>query len=275
MLSTTVEDTGCGIDDEKMTTLFQLYGGISTANEYNPQGMGLGLSLCKRLTKALGGEISVSSQVGVGCAFTFTIQHSVTDRVATQNESLPKIKEERSPTGVNQRIKILVPESSKMINMATALAKNRRNSIMVLPMPRCRCSQVLVVDDESINRFVIKSYLSSIEIDTDEAENGQVALEKVAKKAESTCCKGYKLIVMDINMPVMDGTTATGKLIESFEKDQSIKAPIITVTAANMQSKADIEALLSVGFVDIMQKPIRKDDFLKRVRPYFSVFPCK
>ena len=257
VLSTTVQDTGCGIGDEKMSTLFQLYGGISSANEYNPQGMGLGLSLCKRLSKALGGEITVSSKVRVGTSFTFTVPNYGSYSGMMQNESFPRME----TSNYDQRIKMFVPKSNAMLREPRKTEETHVD---------CKCTHALIVDDEALNRLVIKSYLNSIGIAVDEAEHGLAALDQVAKKSESTCCRKYQLIVMDINMPVMDGTTATQKLLEVFERDADIKAPIITVTAANMQSKADIKAMLSIGFVDIMQKPIRKEDFLKRVCGYFA-----
>ena len=260
LLSTHIKDTGFGMTEEKMSTLFQLYSNINSANEYNPQGMGLGLALCKRLAKALGGDIKVTSKPQEGSVFTFTVRNlnnAAPVKQAPQQHRMPKI---RSSCDELIKFKISTPRSEAGLCEHT-------NSRMTLE--ECKCTKVLIVDDEASNRLVIRSYLNSLCISADEAENGLVAIEEVARRGANHCCKKYQLIFMDINMPIMDGTTATQKLMAMFEKNEEIRAPIMTVTAANMYSEAEINALLSVGFVDIVQKPVSKKDFINKIRPYF------
>ena len=245
VIATSIEDTGCGMSEEKIMSVFKLFSNIDCANEFNPQGMGLGLVLCKRLSKMLGGDISVKSKIGVGSAFTFTIKLLAGNDIRMLEEELP-IERKRSNVELETRL-FIVPKRE----VAEILLQKRKEK-----HEECGCSQALVVDDEPSNRLVIKAYLKSLNVRADEAENGLVALEKVTEKANCSCCKHYKLITIDINMPVMDGTTATKKLIEMFEKNKELKAPIIAITAANLHSRQDIQTLLSVGFVDICMESL-------------------
>ena len=261
LLSTIVTDTGCGIKDEKLAGLFQLYAGIDSSNVYNPQGMGLGLTLCKKLTKTLGGEISVSSKVGEGSAFTFIIKSYGVNEIRRGSSDAMSLAEEGICIGMQQKVRLFIPKPMSILQKLDRAKE---------PCEKCKCTKALVVDDEVSNRLVIRSYLQSLSITVDEAENGLVALEKVERKSGSDCCKNYSLILMDINMPMMDGTTATEKLIKIFKGNKALSAPIVAVTAANLHSRMDIQALLSVGFADILQKPVSKKEFISRVRSYLT-----
>jgi len=236
-LTTIVADTGVGMSSEQLQSLFQLYANVEKANAYNPQGMGLGLTLCKRLAQMLGGDISVTSALGHGSTFTFTIKHYA-------RPELGLLHEERLPVeGLRgERLQAVKPFVAP--GLLTACPRDLQ----------CECNRVLIVDDERTNRFVLTKYLKELHVTADEAENGLEALNKVQRRAECACCGHYTLILMDINMPVMDGTEATARLVGLFARQPALKAPIVAVTAANLQSREDVKALLSVGFADV-RKP--------------------
>jgi signal transduction histidine kinase len=230
MLCTQVGDTGMGIDDKAKQKLFKLYANVDHANSYNPQGMGFGLTLCKKLCSILGGEISVISDIGKGSKFTFTIKSE--EKKNTKKEFFIEEDGERRL----QELEIFVPTRS-------GYKMNSTSDI-------CKGEDALIVDDEALNRMILKTYLKSVGIKADEAENGAVAIERVKEKMGSSSHR-YKVILMDINMPTMDGTEATESLIKIFSENPEIRAPIIAVTAANLQSRTDIQRLLSIGFCDI------------------------
>eukprot|EP01022_Parablepharisma_sp_SALTPOND_P004163 TRINITY_DN1186_c0_g1_i1.p1 TRINITY_DN1186_c0_g1~~TRINITY_DN1186_c0_g1_i1.p1 ORF type:complete len:597 (-),score=40.03 TRINITY_DN1186_c0_g1_i1:101-1891(-) len=240
VLTTTVTDTGCGISDEKAANLFVLYGNLSHANSFNPQGMGLGLVLCKRLSKALGGDMQVNSVQGQGSIFTFDLKDRGEDssRWMTEEEFRPDEYSVRA-----EDIRFFTYKSFSQIGKHT-LAEIPLRQIK----EKCECKTTLIVDDEAINRMVIKAYLKELGESAEEAENGWIALQKVQEKAYSLCCRKYKLILMDINMPVMDGTKATEE-IKRFLGGTSV--PIVAHTAANMSSTEEVSALLNVGFHNI------------------------
>ena len=261
-LTTSVEDTGCGIREEKMETLFALFSNIDTANPFNPQGMGLGLALCKRLSKMLGGDIIVSSKLNEGSTFTFNIKCYARSEL---KRSIPEIEAalpvEYEPETVTNEIRLFIP---------LTLEKSCASELNMKTLETCSCAAALVVDDEPTNRLILKSYLFALGIIADEAENGQVALNRVKSRTNVECCRKYRLILMDINMPIMDGTVATQKMMELFMEDKKLRTPIVAVTAANLDFRKDMQALLSIGFADVLQKPIAKTEFISRVSSYFK-----
>lgn len=251
VLTTTVCDTGMGIADDAKEHLFQLYGNLDHANIYNPQGMGLGLALCKKIARILGGDISCSSVLGMGTSFTFTINnHDETPSTAGTAGTFSGLAFAElsftAPTGeeVHQRVKLFYPP-------AASTFRRTANTVMQ-PNFDCSCAQVLIVDDEATNRTVLAHYLKSISVSSVGAENGAEGIRYVEQRMElNECCQRYKLILMDINMPIMDGTKATEELMRMFEKHPEARAPIVAVTAANIQRREDLQNLLSVGFNDV------------------------
>ena len=280
-IKTTVTDTGCGISEEKVATLFELYSNIESVNLHNPQGMGLGLALCKKLSALLGGDIVVSSKLNEGTTVSFTIKDAQ-ERVPSKEfdaiiESPNDVKqmeldednkhENDSKDNITIKDNNEIKKFKPIKHMGSLRWGIRKKGTLVIS--KCsKCPKALIVDDELTNRMVLKAFLGSIGIKADEAENGLVALEKVLARARSTCCKRYSIICMDINMPVMDGTTATRKLIDIFKEDHNAQAPIIAVTAANLHSKEDMQELLSVGFTYILQKPVTKLEFIHKIKPF-------
>jgi len=244
MIITKISDTGSGISPEVLPNLFKLYSNIEKANAYNPQGMGLGLALCEKLSKILGGEISCTSVLNQGSEFTFTIKNiSKAEKTSVHDPEL-YIPLSGIEGDELQNVKLYFPNIGIDIQNTTPRATDSS-------LVKCECNDVLLVDDEATNRMVLKHYLKTINVYADEASDGLEGYNEVEERSKSECCSRYKLIVMDINMPVMDGTEATKKLIELFEKVPKAKAPIIAVTAANLQTRDDIQNLLAVGFSEI------------------------
>lgn len=243
LMTTAISDTGVGISPDVVSGLFKLYTNIEKANAYNPQGMGLGLALCDKLSKMLGGDISCTSVPGQGSTFSFSIK----DYSARKNANEPEIHIPLHGLMGDeiQNVKLFYPSTVLDTNCSPSSRSD------VGSTKSCECPQVLIVDDDPTNRMVLKYYLSAMNLTADEADNGLIGCEKVEARANSSCCTRYQLIVMDINMPVMDGTEATARLMEFFKTHKKTKAPILAVTAANMQTRDDVQNLLSVGFTDL------------------------
>lgn len=246
-LITTVSDTGIGMNKKQLENAFKLYSNVESANVYNPQGMNMGLSLCKRLSKILGGDIEVKAEEGVGTHVTFSIKLNSDD-----SEAEEEVAYEGNDISFIQHIKFFASHDHEALQNTGSLMQIHGSIIK----EDCKndCFQALIVDDDPTNRLVLKTYLKCINVKTDEAENGKIGIEKVQGRQKNDCCKKYKLIVMDINMPVMDGTTATNILIRMFDQNPQMKTPILAVTAANFQTREDLYGLLSIGFVDISKK---------------------
>ncbi|NUM35642.1 MAG: response regulator [Candidatus Brocadiae bacterium] len=121
--------------------------------------------------------------------------------------------------------------------------------------------RVLLVEDSPDNTLLIQTYLKKTSYDVDTAENGKIALEKFLSKE-------YDLILMDMQMPVMDGYTATRNIREYERNEKRFSVPIIALTAYAL--KEDAEKSLQAGCNTHLTKPIKKDKLLKTIQEFIS-----
>ncbi len=119
--------------------------------------------------------------------------------------------------------------------------------------------KVLLVEDSEDNRLLVQLYLNKTQHRLETADNGKVAVEMFKKKR-------YHLVLMDMQMPVMDGYTATGKIREWEKKLNRTQTPIIALTSNAL--KGDMERCLKVGCSDYVSKPIKKDILLDTLQKY-------
>lgn len=130
-----------------------------------------------------------------------------------------------------------------------------------LPVPR---SRLLLVDDSEDNRMLIHTFLKTFDLEITEAQNGKEAIDKFLEAPEP-----FSLILMDIQMPLVDGFTAT-ETIRSFEQERAVEeTPIIALTAYSMES--DRRKALEAGCNEYLIKPIRKKDLLEKLGNYLGV----
>ena len=121
----------------------------------------------------------------------------------------------------------------------------------------CGWAKILVVDDQIINRMILVEFGNSHGLKSEEAENGKIAYQMYKKSINRQCWNGYKLIFMDLNMPVMDGMRATQKILSC--SDTNSKPKIIAVTAfANDNEK---EKCFEVGMNGFKTKPITSNHY--------------
>ena len=191
----------------------------------------------------------------------------------------PELVQQASELGIEQ---VLVkPVSSSMLidtlmqmmqpGVAPALrARDRAPSAMEGELTRLQGGRVLLVEDNEINQQVATELLCGIGLLVDVAENGLVAVQSVAARASER--RGYDLVLMDMQMPVMDGVTATRLLRETHS---ALALPIVAMTANAM--RADRERCLEAGMNAFVTKPIHPDDLWRvllewmRVRPGMGV----
>ncbi len=279
-LVTQVKDTGVGIKPEDIRYLFKLFARPRPATPLNPKGIGLGLYLAKALAIELGGDITLTSTPGVGTIVTFTIKQQgemmeITEPMTETDAMMENMNEKREYRPVPSMSTFLGSMGGSS-GGATAAEDEKRSSspsatdrdllashrvVNVTPatpkrmfsVGECDCNPVLIVDDEQMNVMVLTNYLIPLRLSADTAPNGEKAIEMILHRRESCRrCKGYRLILMDINMPVMDGIEATGKIRDLMKESRIPEAPIVAVTAAaHLESKSVVAAYQKVGFTKI------------------------
>ncbi len=212
-----ITDTGIGIPPEKIQSIFDPFTQADAAVTRRFGGTGLGLSISREFARALGGDITVKSEPGKGSTFKVTLA-----------------------TGDLKGVPMLQPDQ-----VAAAAQPSQEKGPSSWQFPEA-C--ILVVDDGAENRELLRLFLEETGITVEEAENGQVGVEMAAARL-------YDVILMDVNMPVMDGFTATRKL-----RQQGSKAPIIALTANAM--KGFEQECLDAGYSGYFSKPIDIDRFM-------------
>ncbi|RIX43502.1 MAG: PAS domain S-box protein [Rhodocyclales bacterium GT-UBC] len=221
-----VSDTGIGIAPEIQPKLFKPFEQADGSTTRNFGGTGLGLAITRRLAELMGGETGVSSQVGVGSTFWFT---AVLDK-APPHPPLPDetASREAYPYGLRQKF------------------AGRR---------------LLLVEDDPINQEVARELLEDIGLSVDIAEDGVQAVERFAGRADSPYC----LILMDMQMPRMDGLEATRK-IRQLPAGKSIAIIAMTANAFN----EDRERCLNAGMNDFVAKPAEPELLYQKIREWLD-----
>lgn len=215
-----IKDSGIGMTPQQLDNIFNPFVQADSSTTRRFGGTGLGLTISKRFAEALGGGITVTSEAGVGSTFVISIA-----------------------TGDLSGVHFIEPDDIDLSGNAIAQGLTTR---WVLPK-----AQVLVVDDGAENRELVKFLLQEAGVSVAEAENGREGLEKARQTA-------YDLILMDVQMPEMDGFTATGKIREA-----GLDVPIIALTANAM--KGFEEECIAAGYTGYFSKPIDVDLFMEKM----------
>jgi len=205
-----VSDTGIGIPKDKHEMLFEQFTQADGSTTRNYEGTGLGLAISKQLAEMMGGEIGIESSEGKGSTFWFTVSLKPSEEVTSRGQA--------SETGVP-------------IGNSTTSTKADFSQ-----------TKVLLAEDNHINQQVALGVLNKLGVQTDIASNGKQALDMLNKS-------NYDLVFMDMQMPVMDGITATREI-----RSQNNSIPIIAMTANAMPE--DREQCLEAGMNDYISKPI-------------------
>jgi PAS domain S-box-containing protein len=223
-----VTDTGIGISDENIQKLFQPFIQIDSSLNRQYNGTGLGLALVKRLVELHGGWVELTSKIGMGSCFAIFLPYD--------NAALVPLN--------NQVVKNLTSGQEPLTNLPPSSAPQSR--------------LILLAEDNQANVITVASYLTAKGYRIQLAQDGQEAVN-LAKLHRPD------VILMDIQMPVMDGFTA----IQQIRLDANLsKIPIIALTALAMEG--DREKCLAAGANDYLSKPIRLKSLAEMIDSYFT-----
>lgn len=215
-----VIDTGIGIAYEDQAKIFEPFAQADTSITRRFGGTGLGLAISKQLCEAMGGEVRVQSQPGRGTTFTVTMEIGSLDGV-------------------------------RLVHGQLAASDKARRSEVKEDVERLPGARILVADDGESNRKLVKLVLTRAGAEVVTVENGRLAVDQVMQSE-------FDVVLMDMQMPVMDGYSATRLL-----RSEGYDLPVIALTANAMHG--DEEKCLEAGCSGFMTKPIKIDKLLSEL----------
>ena len=223
-----ISDTGVGIHPDFMNEMYSKFSRQIDTRVNKVRGSGLGLAIVKQLVDLMGGNIDVDSVVGKGTTFHVTLEFPYITNPANNN--------------------------------LTSSAKTDNTSERDMS---CAGMKLLIAEDNDFNYDVIMQLLNMHGIQCERAENGAECVDMFKKHPMNT----YDAILMDMQMPVMDGPCAT-RVIRHLSRPDAVTIPVIAITA-NAFTK-DIELCLSSGMNEHLAKPLYVPDLLKILKKYVN-----
>ncbi len=222
LLQVEVIDTGIGIPAEFQPRMFESFSQADGSLTRRHGGSGLGLAIARRVAQQLGGDVVITSEVGCGTRVVITIAVTNVAEAAVEKAS---------------------PEAS---------AKSPRAAVSHTTAPAVLRGRVLVVDDAPDNQRLLKAILTKAGVTVDVAANGLEAVEAVQKTVGGT---SFDLVLMDLQMPELDGVSAIRQL-----REQGFVLPIVALTAHALAE--DRERCLAAGATGYETKPIARQKLL-------------
>jgi PAS domain S-box-containing protein len=226
-----IRDTGIGMSKEFTKRIFEPFERERTSTVSGIQGTGLGMSITKSLVDMMSGTISVESEEGKGTEFTISLQF----KLSRKHSDMLKISGLQENEEANDQEETIILEDK----------------------------HILLVEDGELNREIAETILLEMGMQVDTAVNGKEAVEKVQQKREDT----YDLILMDIQMPVMDGYEATRK-IRGLQNERKASIPIVAMTANAFEE--DRKRALEAGMDDHLTKPIQVPEMMHAIQKYIK-----
>ncbi len=220
----TISDTGIGISPQKQKELFQSFRQLDGSYSREQGGVGIGLALSKKLVDLMGGDLTFHSKEDHGSMFEFSIGFKCYERMSEDSEA------DNIEKNVVSLSSFKLKQVYEEVDLRNIVADGR----------------VLVVEDNRVNQMVLKTMLKKLGYEVFTADNGRKALEVLEKEE-------IDLILMDCQMPVMDGLEATRRIRQM--SNSNANKPILAVTANALSG--DKDRCLAAGMNDYINKPLK------------------
>ena len=227
-----IADTGIGIPISALNSIFERFSQADGSTTRRYGGSGLGLAISRRLAMLMGGSITVQSELGRGSTFKVQLRLALAQSAQTQ--------------GLEAAIKLTVPTGHDAVPGTQITPPGAAHARAAQTMT----GRVLIVEDNPVNQGVAKAMLNKFNLPWKTADDGAQALSMVASE-------NFDLVLMDCQMPVMDGFEATAQ-IRRLPGDRGKKLPIIAVTANS--TEADRKKCLQAGMNGFLGKPYNLAD---------------
>ncbi len=238
-----VRDTGIGIDAESLGAVFQPFTQVDESHTRRAGGAGLGLAISRRLVELMGGRIGVSSERRVGSTFWFEVPVPVATATTTMAATL---QQDAAAAG-----------SAPAEAVPPMLSAPAADALLGQ-----RAARVLVVEDNAINRTVAGAMLERLGIVHEFAEDGRVALQRVRSDS-------FDLILMDCQMPVLDGYQTTTQLRRMATLARSgAPIPILALTATAFDE--DRRRAAEAGMDGFLAKPLQLGALRAALEPWLA-----
>jgi CheY-like chemotaxis protein len=229
-----IEDTGVGIPSQHLPLIFEAFHQVDGSFGRKHKGTGLGLTISREIARAMGGDISCESTLGKGSTFTLRVPMPATP-VENVDLALPLGDEAATPE--NQRVH-------------------------TPPAPRGTC-HILLAEDNPVNALVAEATLANLGVTFTRVEDGMQALAELQRDDHP-----YDLVLMDCQMPTLDGIEATRRL-RVWERDHGRPpVPVIALTANAMNS--DRERCMAAGMNEHLPKPFRQGELQAAMKRHLS-----
>ena len=250
-----IADTGIGITQEQVSRLFKPFAQADSSTQRSYGGSGLGLSICKALVNVLNGKIWLESQIGVGTTVSFRLTFPKAQKSATVDNAEVAPREPDPMAIWSSDTDGLAPRSSTApyINLSQ------------IPREKLR---ICIVEDNPINQKIAVSFVTKLGFKSAAYSDGLQAVEALRRKSLEG--EPFHLVLMDVQMPVLDGYDATRLLRK--DEDPAVRSVIIIAMTASA-IRGDREKCLQAGMNNYLAKPVRAAVLKNMLEDYLSQPP--
>lgn len=242
-----VEDSGVGISSQNQRKLFQHFSRIQAEGVKPVAGSGLGLAISQQIVERMGGEMGVKSEVGRGSCFWFQLPLGLPDDVRIAEQA------------------VVLDLFDGGVSLTAAFNSDAKQDLVLAesrPMDGA-LARILVVEDNDINQSVMVGFLQKLNLSVVLADNGRIAVELIQQGER------YDLILMDCEMPVMDGYEAASRILK-WQRERGVAVtPIIALSAHALDKHK--ERALAAGMVDYLAKPLTFQKLVDKLRRYIDL----